>query len=55
MNLAKMEECLALLRKADDLLMEDNELAIAVHVSRAIEDLAARIDGQTSAQHSKPA
>lgn len=54
-NLAKMEECLALLRKADDLLMDDNELAIAVHVSRAIEDLAAQIAEEKAAQHRKPA
>jgi hypothetical protein len=49
-----MEDCLGLLRKADDLLMEDNELAIAVHVSRAIEDLAAQIAEKKAAQR-KPA
>jgi hypothetical protein len=50
-----MEECLALLRKADDMLMEDNELAIAVHVSRAIEDLAAQIGEEKATQNRKPA
>ncbi len=50
-----MEECLALLRKADDLLMDANELAIAVHLSRAIEELAARLDDAKAAQHRKPA
>lgn len=39
MNAAQMGECLALLRQADEMLMAENELAVAVHLSRAIEEL----------------
>lgn len=50
-----MEKSLALLRQADAMVMEENELAIAVHLSRAIEDLAARIGEEKASQHKKPA
>jgi hypothetical protein len=39
-----MEECLALLRKADEMLMAENELAVAVHLMRVIEELEFKID-----------
>ena len=34
-----MEQCLALLRKADDVLMTAGELTVAVHLARAIDEL----------------
>ena len=43
MDVAKIKECLALLREADDMLMADEELAIAVHLSLVIERLALRL------------
>jgi hypothetical protein len=50
-----MTRCLALLRQADEIVMEENELAIAVHLSRAIEDLVVRIDQEKVSQCKKPA
>ena len=39
----KIEECLALLRQADDILMAEKELALAAHLSLVIERLAVRL------------
>ncbi len=39
----RMKDCLALLRQADDMLMHDNEIALAAHLSLVIELLAARL------------
>jgi len=39
----RIEECLALLRQADDILMEEKELALAAHLSLVIEKLAMRL------------
>ncbi len=43
MDALKIKECLLLLRKADDILMADEELAIAVHLSLVIERLTLRL------------
>jgi hypothetical protein len=40
----KLDECLRLLREADALLLERNEMALACHLSLVIERLAARLD-----------
>jgi len=50
MSREKIEECLALLRQADDLLMTENELALAAHLSLVIERLAMRLPGYTPSQ-----
>jgi hypothetical protein len=42
-DVTKIKECLRLLRKADDILMADEELALAVHLSLVIERLALRL------------
>ena len=42
MNQMKIDRCLCLLREADDILMAENQLAIATHLSLVIELLAAR-------------
>ena len=47
MQREQIEECLALLRQADDLLMAANELALAAHLSLVIERLAMRLPGYT--------
>ena len=39
----RIEECLALLRQADDMLMAEEELALAAHLSLVIEKLAMRL------------
>ena len=39
----KIEECLRLLRQADDILMAEKELALAAHLSLVIERLAMRL------------
>ena len=44
---AKIERCLALLRQADDILMEENEIALAAHLSLVIERLAMRLPSQS--------
>jgi hypothetical protein len=38
-----IRECLELLRKVDDLLMANDEIEIAVHLSMAIEKLALKL------------
>ena len=38
-----MEECLSLLRRADDMLMDGNEIALAAHLSLVIERLTLRL------------
>ncbi len=38
-----VEQCLALLRRADDMLMRESELALAAHLSLVIERLADRL------------
>lgn len=47
MSREKIEECLSLLRRADDLLMEENEIALAAHLSLVIERLAMRLPDYT--------
>jgi hypothetical protein len=42
MSVSEAERCLALLRRADDILMEQNELTLACHLSLVIELLATR-------------
>ena len=54
MKLAKMEECLVLLRKADDMVMAENELAVAVHLARAIEELELKIQRAAVARQGRP-
>jgi hypothetical protein len=49
MQCEKIEECLSLLRRADDLLMEENEIALAAHLSLVIERLAMRLPDYTPA------
>jgi hypothetical protein len=39
----KIEECLGLLRQADDILMAEKEMALAAHLSLVIERLAMRL------------
>ncbi|HWI86266.1 MAG TPA: hypothetical protein VNT42_08100 [Sphingomonas sp.] len=46
----KIEECLSLLRRADDMLMEENEIALAAHLSLVIERLAMRLPGYSPAE-----
>jgi hypothetical protein len=43
MSREKIQHCLGLLREADDLLMNENEIALAAHLSLVIELLAARL------------
>ena len=43
MDIVKIQECLSLLREADDMLMAHEELAIAVHLSLVIEKLALQL------------
>ena len=38
-----VQKCLALLREADDILMANDELELAVHLSLVIEKLALRL------------
>ena len=38
-----VQQCLSLLREADDMLMANDELALAVHLSLVIERLALRL------------
>jgi hypothetical protein len=42
-DVIKIKECLELLRKADDMLMANDELEIAVHLSMVIEMLELRL------------
>jgi hypothetical protein len=39
----QLEECLSLLRQADDILMEQQEIALAAHLSLVIELLAEKL------------
>jgi hypothetical protein len=48
MSRIKIEECLVLLRQADAMLMEENEIALAAHLSLVIERLAMRLPNQVS-------
>jgi len=50
MSREKIEECLALLRQADDILMAEKELALAAHLSLVIERLAMRLPGYTPSE-----
>jgi len=50
MSREKIEECLVLLRQADDILMAENEIALAAHLSLVIERLAMRLPGYTPSQ-----
>ena len=43
MDTDTVQECLSLLREADDMLMANDELALAVHLSLVIERLALRL------------
>jgi hypothetical protein len=43
MSRERIEECLRLLRQADDVLMAEKELALAAHLSLVIERLAMRL------------
>jgi hypothetical protein len=42
MRFSEAERCLVLLRRADDILMEQNELTLACHLSLVIELLSKR-------------
>jgi hypothetical protein len=44
MSQDKLEECLTMLRQADEILMEENEIALACHLSLVIELLCERLD-----------
>jgi hypothetical protein len=46
----RIEECLALLRQADDILMAEKELALAAHLSLVIEKLAMRLPGYSPSE-----
>ncbi len=46
----KIEECLGLLRKADDILMAEKELALAAHLSLVIERLAMRLPNRAHSE-----
>jgi len=48
MSNSKIEECLVLLRQADTILMEENEIALAAHLSLVIERLAMRLPSHVS-------
>ena len=50
MQKVKIEECLAHLRQADDILMEEKEIALAAHLSLVIERLAMRLPGYQPAE-----
>lgn len=50
MSQTKIEECLLLLRKADAVLMEENEIALAAHLSLVIERLAMRLPAHISSE-----
>lgn len=50
MSRERTEECLRLLREADEILMSENELALAAHLSLVIERLAMRLPGYASQQ-----
>ena len=50
MSHAKIEECLILLRQADAMLMEENEIALAAHLSLVIERLAMRLPNHVSSE-----
>jgi hypothetical protein len=50
MSREKIEECLSLLRQADDILMEEKEIALAAHLSLVIERLAMRLPGYVPTQ-----
>jgi hypothetical protein len=45
----KIKECLELLRKADDLLMANGEIELAVHLSLVIEKLTPRLSDKAAA------
>jgi hypothetical protein len=45
----KLKECLELLRKADNLLMANGEIELAVHLSLVIEKLALRLPDPAAA------
>ncbi len=47
---SKIEECLSFLRQADDILMEEKELALAAHLSLVIERLAMRLPRYSKAE-----
>jgi len=50
MSHRKIEECLVLLRQADAMLMEENEIALAAHLSLVIERLAMRLPSHVSSE-----
>jgi len=50
MSNSKIEECLVLLRQADTILMEENEIALAAHLSLVIERLAMRLPSHVSSE-----
>ncbi len=50
MSRDKIEECLALLRRADDILMDEEETALAAHLSLVIERLAMRLPDYAPAE-----
>ena len=50
MSHRKIEECLVLLRQADAMLMEENEIALAAHLSLVIERLAMRLPNPVSSE-----
>jgi len=50
MSHIKIEECLVLLRQADIMLMEENEIALAAHLSLVIERLAMRLPAYVSSE-----
>jgi len=51
MSCEKIEECLDLLRQADQILMDENELALAAHLSLVIERLAMRLPGYVPSEN----
>lgn len=50
MSQAKIEECLRLLRAADTVLMENDEIGLAAHLSLVIERLAMRLPHSVSSK-----
>jgi hypothetical protein len=51
MSREKIEECLDLLRRADQILMDEKELALAAHLSLVIEKLAMRLPGYVQTEN----
>lgn len=47
----RIEECLDLLRRADLILMDEKELALAAHLSLVIERLAMRLPGYVPSEN----